>query len=70
MLVDNIKQLCNQHGISIPELEQSVGLGNGLIYRWKTSSPNLSSIQKVANYFGVTVSYLLHDNPTQNNTKN
>lgn len=59
MVVDKIKYLCELHCMSIRELEIATGIGNGIIARWKTSSPKIDNLQKVADYFDVSVDYLL-----------
>lgn len=58
-LVDKIRSLANEKGMSLPQLEISLGLGNGTISRWKNSSPNTDKLQKVADYFSVSMDYLL-----------
>lgn len=58
-LVDRIRELSNQKGMSLPQLEITLGLGNGTISRWKNSSPNTDKLQKVADYFHVSMDYLL-----------
>lgn len=58
-LVDRIRVLANENGMSLPDLEIAIGLGNGTISRWKNSSPNTDKLVKVSDYFGVTVDYLL-----------
>lgn len=59
MLLNNVKRLCDQRGISIWALEKAVGAGNGTIGKWGASSPRVETIKKVADYFGVTVDELL-----------
>lgn len=59
MLFDRIKALCDELGISLAELERRAGFGNGTIGKWQTVTPNLKSIEKVANVLGVTVAALL-----------
>lgn len=59
MLLDNIKQLCEKNNTNFAEVERAVGLGNGVIGKWKESSPRLETIQKVAAHFGVKVDDLL-----------
>lgn len=55
-----VKNLCDEKGITAAELERSLGLGNASVARWiKGSSPNGSALEKVANYFHVSVDYLL-----------
>lgn len=61
MLVDNVKRLCHEKGVSIWALESAIDIGNGTIGKWKTSSPRLETIKKVADYFGITVDELLSD---------
>lgn len=62
MLVSKIKFLCNLHGISIPKLEERLGFGAGTISKWKKSSPSVDNLQKVAEYFHLTLDDLLHVN--------
>lgn len=59
MLYDRVKQLCNKNGITIAELEQAVTLGNGTVRRWNSSFPSADRLARVADYFKVSVDYLL-----------
>lgn len=61
-IFDNIKRLSEQQLISIHRLEQQAGLGNGVITRWKTSSPTVSSLESVADVLGVDITDLLKGN--------
>lgn len=58
-LVDKIRTLARQRDMSLPQLEQELGLGNGTISRWRNSSPNTEKLQKIADYFNVSMDYLL-----------
>ena len=58
-LVDKIRALANQRDMSLPQLEVELGLGNGTISRWRSSSPNTDKLQKIAYYFNVSMDYLL-----------
>lgn len=58
-LVERIKNLCNEKKITIAEVERKVGISNGQIRRWDTSSPKIENVEKVANYFDVSTDYLL-----------
>ena len=58
-LVERIRVLARQRDLSLPQLEVELGLGNGTISRWKTSSPNTDKLQKIADYFNVSMDYLL-----------
>lgn len=61
-LVDRIRTLAKQRDMSLPQLEVELGLGNGTISRWRTSSPNTDKLQKIADYFNVSMDYLLGRN--------
>lgn len=60
ILYQRIKELCKKHGTSISKLESELGFGNSSIKRWgSTSSPSIDKITKVANYFNVSIDYLI-----------
>jgi hypothetical protein len=52
--------------MSLPQLEVELGLGNGTISRWRSSSPNTDKLQKIADYFNVSMDYLLGRDITLN----
>ena len=56
-----IAKLCNEHGIAITALEKSLGFGRGYIGKFKTKGtiPTVKKLQKIADYFGVSVDYLM-----------
>ena len=58
-LYEKIKELADGQKISIRRLEELLGYGNGTIRRWEKQTPGVDKIQKVADYFGVSVDYLL-----------
>lgn len=59
-IVENIKQLCTQHQVTIPKLEKELGFGNGTIYNWAKSSPSVDKVERVAKYFGVSINRILY----------
>lgn len=59
MLLESIRRLCSKKQVSIAKLERETGISNGTISRWGVSSPTVENVQKVADYFGVTVDELL-----------
>lgn len=61
MILKNIVDLCNKKGVSLSKLEKDVGLSNAAIRKWGTSSPSVENLQKVAEYFNVTIDQLLVD---------
>lgn len=58
LIYENVVVLCRIHNISISKLEKEVGLGNGTIGKWGKVSPTVESVEKVANYFGVSIDAL------------
>lgn len=63
---EKIKELTKERGISVRELEKRLGFSNGYFSKWKNVSPNSDGLQKVANYFDVSVDYLLGREETNN----
>ncbi|QJT71662.1 HTH XRE-family transcriptional regulator [Psychrobacillus phage Spoks] len=56
---DRLKNLCEEQKISIVELEEKLGFGRNSLYGWKKKIPNGANLEKVADYFGISVDYLL-----------
>lgn len=61
MVLDKIRVLCDERKISIAKLEKETGIGNGTISRWDISSPTVTSLKKVANYFEIAMGELLDE---------
>ena len=59
-MYDKIRALAKEKGISIPDLEKKLGLGNGTISGWNTSSPSAEYLRRVANYFSVSMEFLMN----------
>lgn len=59
-LKDRVKELAKNRGISLPALEAELGFGNSTIVKWDKSIPNAEKLNAVAQYFGVTMDYLLN----------
>ena len=58
-LLDRLKNLCVKNSITLSALEKKLNLGNGTLSRWNTSSPSVDKMEKVANYFHVSIDYLV-----------
>lgn len=58
-LVSTIKSLCSEAGDTIASLEKKLGFGNATIRKWDDAIPSGDRLIKVAEYFGVSVDYLL-----------
>lgn len=61
MIYENISRLCRVRGINICTLEREAGIGNGVVGKWRTQSPRLDTVKKVADYFNVTVDELMQE---------
>lgn len=59
MLVERLKQLCKQRGISFSEFERESGVGINTAGRWNQSSPSIEKVKMAAKYFGISVSELI-----------
>lgn len=58
-LYEKIKKLANEQDLSIRQLEEQLNFGNGVINRWRKTNPGIDKIEKVADYFNVSLDYLL-----------
>lgn len=58
-IVDRIQFLCNSKGTNISNLQKELGFSSGAIYRWDTNSPSVDKLQKVADFFDVSVDSLI-----------
>lgn len=58
-MVDRICELAHEKGISISALEKTLGLGNGIIGKWRKQSPSCDKLKSVADYLNTTIDYLL-----------
>ncbi|MEG0679919.1 MAG: helix-turn-helix transcriptional regulator [Carnobacterium sp.] len=56
---ERIKQLADKRGVSVSKVATDLGFSENLFYQWKTASPKSDRLEKVADYFGVSVDYLL-----------
>ena len=59
LVYDNIKMYAKAQNKSIRKVEEKAGLSNGVIGKWRSKSPRLSSLQKVADELGVSIGALL-----------
>lgn len=59
MVYQNVVELAAKRKMSLSEVERKSGLGKGIISKWKTKSPNLDSLQAVAETLNTTVARLI-----------
>lgn len=58
-LKERIKTLCKESGITVNKLEKTLGFGTGYVAKLDNSTPNTAKIQLIADYFKVSVDYLM-----------
>ncbi len=56
---ERIEELRRKAGISQGKLERELGFSNGSISKWKNSTPSYARLEKLADFFGVSLDDLL-----------
>ncbi|WP_313627636.1 helix-turn-helix domain-containing protein [Enterococcus italicus] len=56
---ERIKNLAKKQGKSLNKVEEELGYGKNVLYRLKTTNPSTERLQEIADYFGVSIDYLL-----------
>lgn len=56
---ERIETLRKEKKISQAKLEKDLGFSNGSVSKWKTSTPTPERLKKLADYFSVSVDYLV-----------
>lgn len=66
MFYDKFKALCDRHSITPSRAAQKIGLNKSTVTGWKNlgSSPRYEVIEKIADYFDISVDYLLGKDTT------
>lgn len=65
-IVNNIKKLCQEHNISVSQLEKDLYMSPGLISRWNKNMPTLDRVVDIADYFGVPLDAIAGNNQENN----
>lgn len=58
-LFERVKKLADSRGISIAELERRLKLSPNVLYKLKTQKPSTDRVETLADFFNVSVDYLL-----------
>ena len=58
-LSEKISHLCEENGITRNKFEIESGVGRGQTARWDKNKPSGDKLQMAAEYFGVSIGYLL-----------
>ncbi|MDT2416098.1 helix-turn-helix transcriptional regulator [Enterococcus avium] len=59
MLFERVKELSKKRDKNLKEVAIELGFSENAFYKWKTQSPKAETLEKVAEYFDVSVDYLL-----------
>ena len=67
MFFDIFKLLCEKKGVSPKKATEDIGLSNSITTKWKKTGapPKGDTLQRIADYFGVTTDYLLTGEETK-----
>lgn len=68
-LLDRVKELCKEKGVSQRRMEQDIGISNGASSKWENSSPSVDVVNKISKYFDVSINYLITGQKTPDNPK-
>ncbi len=67
-MLDRIKLLVEQKGITLAELERRSSLTNGAIRRWVDHIPSVDKLQRVAKELNTTLDYLINGEENEKGT--
>lgn len=56
-----ISDICKKNNMTIKDLEKCLNLSNGIIGKWKNSSPNIKYLMLICNYFNIDINELCYD---------
>lgn len=66
MFFTKFLELCDELGVSPSRVCLNLGLSKASAYKWRNGSiPSGETLQKIADYFGVSVDYLLNGEETK-----
>lgn len=63
---ERLENLRKNAGIGQGKLEKELGIANGSISKWKNRTPKYVTLEKLAEYFNVSVDYLVNGDSTEN----
>lgn len=58
-ILENVKAACKAKGVTVAELERSLDMAKGSVYKWDVHSPSVSKVVNVAEFLGVDVNELI-----------
>lgn len=62
-----IKELANEKGVSLAQIERDLNFSNGIISSWKSGKASQDKLSAIADYFNISTDYLLGRKENQDN---
>lgn len=59
MLFERVKGLADSKRMSLNEVELKIGFSRNTLYKWRSQTPNVIKVQRVADFFYVSIDYLI-----------
>ena len=58
--IEELRELCKKRNSSIKQMEEELGIGNGVIAKWykRGTDPAHTRLQQIADYLSVSIEYL------------
>lgn len=57
--MERVRKLCEEHEITLDQLEKEVGFSRGSIHYWEDNAPKIVAVMPIADYFHVSLDYLI-----------
>lgn len=70
MIYENIKALCKAKGITISKAEADMGYARSTLCKIDKNTPSIDKLQKIADYFEVSIEYLKNGENSKSATSN
>lgn len=68
-VIERIKEISKKRGWNLQKTAIEAGIGINTIYKWKSQTPKIDAISKVADVLGVSVDYLLGNTDEMHSNK-
>lgn len=68
-VIERIKEISKKRGWNLQKTAMEAGIGINTIYKWKSQTPKIDAISKVADVLGVSVDYLLGNTDEMHSNK-
>ena len=53
MILNNLKRICSERGITINRIEQDCGFSHGSVRKWSNHPPTITRAKVVCDYLGI-----------------